>query len=146
MSSKILILNGPNLNMLGVRQPEIYGSETLADVEARCAVKAKALGLEADCRQSNSEGELVTWIQDARQNHAGIVINAGAYTHTSLALLDALKVSELPVMEVHISNVHQREEYRHFSYISQVAYGSVIGCGTYGYEMALDSMAQKLKS
>lgn len=146
MSSKILILNGPNLNMLGMRQPEIYGAETLADVDANCQERAKTLGLETDFRQSNSEGELVTWIQESRQNHNGIIINAGAYTHTSVAIMDALLVSELPVVEVHISNIHQREEFRHHSYISNVAYGIVVGFGTLGYEMALESLAQKLKS
>lgn len=146
MTSKVLILNGPNLNMLGLRQPEIYGAETLQDVDARCQARASALGLQADCRQSNSEGELVTWIQEARTNHNAIIINAGAYTHTSVAILDALLVSELPVVEVHISNIHQRDEFRHHSYISKVAYGSVVGFGTFGYEMALESVAQKLKS
>ena len=146
MSSKILILNGPNLNMLGLRQPDIYGAETLADVDIKCQARAKALGLETDFRQSNSEGELVTWIQESRQAHDGIIINAGAYTHTSVAIFDALLVSELPVVEVHISNIHQREEFRHHSYISKVAYGSVVGFGTLGYEMALESLAQKLKS
>ncbi len=146
MSSKILILNGPNLNMLGMRQPEIYGAETLADVNVNCQARAEKLGLEVDFRQSNSEGELVTWIQESRGNHSGIIINAGAYTHTSVAIMDALLVSELPVIEVHISNVHQREEFRHHSYISNVAYGIVVGFGTLGYEMALESLAQKLKS
>lgn len=146
MSSKILILNGPNLNMLGLRQPEIYGSETLDDVDANCKKRADKLDLTVDFRQSNSEGELVTWIQESRTKHDGIIINAGAYTHTSVAIMDALLVSELPVVEVHISNVHQREDFRHHSYISNVAYGIVVGFGTLGYEMALESLAQKLQS
>jgi len=146
MSSKILILNGPNLNMLGLRQPEIYGSETLEDVDKNCKERAEKLGLSIDFRQSNSEGELVTWIQESRTNHDGIVINAGAYTHTSVAIMDALLVSDLPIVEVHISNVHQREDFRHHSYISNVAYGIVVGFGTLGYEMALESLAQKLQS
>ncbi|NQV98145.1 MAG: type II 3-dehydroquinate dehydratase [Rhodospirillales bacterium] len=146
MRSKVLILNGPNLNMLGLRQPEIYGAETLKDVQANCLTRAQALGLETDFRQSNLEGELVTWIQESRTNHDAIIINAGAYTHTSVAIMDALLVSELPVVEVHISNIHQREEFRHQSYISKVAYGIVVGFGTLGYEMALESLAQKLKS
>ena len=146
MSSKILILNGPNLNMLGLRQPEIYGSETLEDVDKNCKERAEKLGLSIDFRQSNSEGELVTWIQESRTNHDGIVINAGAYTHTSVAIMDALLVSDLPIVEVHISNVHQREGFRHHSYISNVAYGIVVGFGTLGYEMALESLAQKLQS
>ncbi len=146
MSFEILILNGPNLNMLGLRQPEIYGAETLGEVADRCQTRADQLALEIDFRQSNSEGELVTWIQESRQNHDGIIINAGAYTHTSVAIMDALLVSELPVVEVHISNIHQRESFRHISYISNVAYGVVVGFGTFGYEMALESLAQKLTS
>lgn len=144
MSKNILILNGPNLNMLGLRQPEIYGAETLADVEARCQKKGAALDLNVDFRQSNSEGELVTWIQESRSAHDGIIINAAAYTHTSVAIMDALLVSELPVIEIHISNVHQREEFRHHSYVTNVAYGVLFGFGTFGYEMALDAINAKL--
>ena len=142
----ILILNGSNLNMLGVRQPEIYGRTTLADIEASCRERGAGLGLEIEFRQSNHEGELVTWIQQARDNADGIVINAGAYTHTSVAILDALKVAELPVIEVHISNIHAREEFRHHSYISAAATGIIVGLGPQGYLLALDALANILKS
>jgi len=146
MTAHILVLNGPNLNMLGLRQPEIYGAETLADVEVRCQKRAAALGLTVDFRQSNLEGELVTWIQEARQSHDAIIINAGAYTHTSVAIMDAILASERPTIELHVSNVHQREEFRHVSYISKVAFGVLFGFGTFGYEMALESLAQKLNT
>ncbi len=142
----ILVLNGSNLNMLGVRQPEIYGRTTLGDIEASCRERGAALGLEIEFRQSNHEGELVTWIQQARDNADGIVINAGAYTHTSVAILDALKVAELPVIEVHISNIHAREEFRHHSYISAAATGIIVGLGPHGYLLALDALANILKS
>lgn len=142
---KILILNGPNLNMLGVREPSIYGKETLADIEALCGETAARLGLAADCRQSNIEGELVTWIQQARGTAKGIVINAGAYTHTSVALLDALTLSELPVIEVHLSNIYKREAFRHKSYISPVARGVLCGFGSHGYVLALEGIARILK-
>ena len=144
MNRSILILNGPNLNMLGKRQPEIYGHETLADVERACIEKGKALGLEVECRQSNSQGELVTWIQEARETRAGLIINAGAYTHTSLAMLDAINAAEVPVVEIHISNIHQRESFRHHSYISLVAVGMICGFGTFGYQMALDAIANHI--
>ncbi|MGH7185812.1 MAG: type II 3-dehydroquinate dehydratase, partial [Pseudomonadota bacterium] len=114
---KILILNGPNLNLLGTREPEIYGTATLADVEAACRKQAKALGLAAECRQTNSEGELVGWIQEARGSMAGIVLNPGAFTHTSVAILDALLAVGLPVIEVHLSNTHKREDFRRHSYV-----------------------------
>lgn len=142
---KILVLNGPNLNMLGVREPSIYGRETLADVAKLCKKAAKAVGFEADVRQSNHEGELVTWIQEARGRMAGIVINAGAYTHTSVAILDALSLSELPVIEVHISNVYKREPFRHKSYISPVARAVLCGFGTHGYALAIEGLARILK-
>jgi 3-dehydroquinate dehydratase-2 len=142
---QILVLNGPNLNMLGVREPTIYGRETLADVESLCRETAGRLGLEADCRQSNIEGELVTWIQQARGKMAGIVINAGAYTHTSVALLDALTLSELPVIEVHLSNIYKREAFRHKSYISPVARGVLCGFGAHGYVLALEGLARMVK-
>ena len=144
MNRSILILNGPNLNMLGKRQPEIYGHETLADVERACIEKGKALGLEVECRQSNSQGELVTWIQEARETRAGLIINAGAYTHTSLAMMDAINAAEVPVVEIHISNIHQRESFRHHSYISLVAVGMICGFGTFGYQMALDAIANHI--
>lgn len=135
------MLNGPNLNMLGLRQPEIYGHTTLADVAREMRERAVTLGFELDFRQSNSEGELVTWIQQARGVMAGIVINAGAYTHTSVALLDALNAAEVPTIEVHISNIFKREPFRHHSYISLAAVGSIVGLGTNGYVLALDALA-----
>ena len=141
---KILLLNGPNLNLLGTREPEIYGSTTLADIESRCAGRAGALGLELECRQSNSEGALVDTIQDAQGRCRGIIINPGAYTHTSIAILDALAACGLPVIEVHLSNIHRREDFRHSSYVSKVAEGVICGFGPEGYEMALDAMARIL--
>lgn len=143
---KVLILNGPNLNMLGTRQPEVYGRETLADVETACRRHAKTLGLDADCRQSNSEGELVTWIQDARGSHAGIIVNPGAYSHTSVAIMDAFLAVGLPLIEVHLSNIHRREPFRHHSYVSKVADAVICGLGSQGYLMALDAMARRLKT
>lgn len=139
----IAVLNGPNLNLLGEREPAVYGRETLADVEARCTARADALGFEVDCRQSNHEGELVTMIQDLR-HAAGLVINPGAYTHTSVAIRDALTLVSGPVLEVHISNVHAREPFRHLSYISPVATGVIVGCGTLGYELALSVIAERV--
>ncbi len=141
---KVLILNGPNLNMLGTRQPEVYGAGTLADIEAACETRAKELGLTVACRQSNSEGELVGWIQTARDDAQAILINPGAYTHTSVAILDALLAAELPVVEVHLSNIHRREEFRHHSYISKAAQGVICGFGARGYLMALEALAAQL--
>jgi 3-dehydroquinate dehydratase-2 len=141
----ILILNGPNLNMLGLREPAIYGRDTLADIEAACARAAAGHGLAPDFRQSNSESELVGWIQGARQIQAGIIINAGAYTHTSIAILDALLATELPIVEVHLSNIFRREEFRHFSYISRAASGVICGFGLSGYILALDAMARLIR-
>lgn len=142
MAAKIFILNGPNLNLLGVRQPEIYGSETLADIEALCADRAAKLSLEIDFRQSNIEGELVGWIQEARDSAAGIIINAAAYTHTSIAILDALKAVDVPVIEVHLSNVFAREDFRHHSYVSLAATGVICGLGSAGYLLALEALAK----
>ncbi len=144
MTRTVLILNGPNLNLLGKREPEIYGAETLEDVAERCRSLAEDLGLSVDFRQSNLEGELVTWIQDAREETGGLIINAGAYTHTSVALLDALKAYDAPIIEVHISNIHQREEFRHKSFISQAADGMICGLGTIGYDLALQAIADRL--
>ncbi len=141
----ILIVNGPNLNMLGRRQPEVYGRETLADVEALCRAHAAPLGLEVEFRQSNHEGVLVDWIQGARDRCAGIVINAGAYTHTSVALLDALLAAEVPTVEVHLSNIHQREEFRHHSFVSKAARGMICGFGSHGYLLALDALARLIR-
>lgn len=137
----IYVLNGPNLNMLGLRQPEIYGHDSLADVERLCAAAASRLGLAISFRQSNLEGELVTWIQEARSKAAGIVLNAGAYTHTSVALLDALNAAEKPCVEVHLSNIHRRENFRHHSYISLAAKGMICGFGPKGYVLALEALA-----
>ncbi|MGB3148830.1 MAG: type II 3-dehydroquinate dehydratase [Paracoccaceae bacterium] len=140
----ILILNGPNLNMLGTREPEIYGSETLADVEALCTATAKAAGLEVACHQSNSEADLIGLIQSARRDNSAIVINAGAYTHTSVAIFDALQSFEGPVIEVHISNIHRRESFRHHSYISARADAVIVGAGTQGYSFAISRVARLL--
>ncbi|MEW1722821.1 type II 3-dehydroquinate dehydratase [Streptomyces sp. NPDC093109] len=145
-SARVLVLNGPNLNLLGRRQPEIYGTDTLADVEKLCAEAAAAHGLETDFRQSNHEGQLVDWIQEAREHHAAIVINPAAYTHTSVAVRDALAAcDELPIMEVHISNIHRREEFRHHSYVSPVADGVIAGCGIQGYALAVQRVAHLLE-
>ena len=141
MAATIHILNGPNLNLLGKREPEIYGSETLEDIERRCRKKASALGLDVEIRQTNLEGELVGWIQDAQGKSAGIIINAAAYTHTSVAVHDALKACGLPVIEVHLSNIYKREPFRHHSYVSPVANGVICGFGGQGYEFALEALA-----
>ena len=138
----VLVLNGPNLNMLGKRQPDIYGRETLADVEKACRAEATRLGLEVEFVQSNHEGVLVDHIQAAREKNSGIVINAGAYTHTSVALLDALNAAELPAIEVHISNIYRREAFRHHSYISAAAVGVIAGLGSQGYLLALQALAR----
>jgi 3-dehydroquinate dehydratase-2 len=144
MASKILVLNGPNLNLLGTREPDVYGKETLAGIEAKSLKCGKNLGLEVEFRQSNTEGELVDWAQQARGNTDLLIVNAGAYTHTSVALLDALKACDFPVIEVHLSNIYQREEFRQHSYISKVAVGTICGFGGYGYEMALEAAARIL--
>jgi len=141
----IFVLNGPNLNMLGLRQPEIYGQETLADVVAQLSGLAATLGLDIDCKQSNHEGQLVDWIQAARGAAAGIIINPGAYSHTSIAILDALNLFEGVVLEVHISNIHKREAFRHHSHVSGRAEGVIAGFGTEGYLLALRRMASVLK-
>ena len=144
MAKHVLVLNGPNLNMLGKREPGIYGAQILADVEAICRASGDEFGLSIDFRQSNHEGELVTWIQETLGTADGILINPGAYSHTSVAIYDALKAVALPVAEVHISNIHQREAFRHHSYVSAVAFGVICGFGTLGYRLALEAMAQKL--
>jgi 3-dehydroquinate dehydratase-2 len=142
MVKPIYVLNGPNLNMLGTREPAVYGSETLADLKVRCEAAAKAHGQTIDFRQSNSEGELVGWIQEARGAASGIVLNAGAYTHTSIAILDALQAAELPVVEVHLSNIFKREAFRHHSYVSPAANGVICGLGGKGYSLAIEAMAE----
>ena len=141
----IAVLNGPNINMLGLRQPHIYGRTTLDDVEMLCAEAAEQAGLAIDFRQTNGEGELVTWVQECRGRAAGIVINPAGYTTTSIALLDALLATELPVIEVHISNIHRREAFRQQSYVSMAAVGVICGLGVRGYAMALQAMADILE-
>jgi 3-dehydroquinate dehydratase-2 len=136
----VFVINGPNLNMLGLREPDVYGHETLAGLEERCRTKAKGLGLDISFRQSNLEGEIVTWIQDARSTASGLILNAGAYTHTSVAIHDALRIAELPLIEVHLTNIYKREPFRHHSYVSAVANGVLCGFGGHGYELALDAI------
>lgn len=142
MSRLVYVLNGPNLNLLGQREPHIYGSDTLADVERACHALALHLKLEIHFFQSNREYELIDWIHEARGRAGGLVINPAAFTHSSIALLDALNAFEPPVIEVHISNVHKREEFRHHSYVSRRADGVIVGCGVQGYELALLRLAK----
>lgn len=142
----VMVLNGPNLNLLGTREPELYGTDTLADIERLCTETAATLGLVVDCRQHNAEGALIDAVQEARTSHAAIVINAAGYSHTSISLMDALVACELPVVEVHLSNIHRREEFRRHSYISRVASGVIIGCGAQGYALALHRVAALLRT
>src|SRR4051794_30169123 len=146
MSRIVYVLNGPNLNLLGKRQPAIYGHETLADVEAECRKVGAELKLEIEFRQSNAEFQLIDWIHEARERAGGIVINPAAFTHTSVALLDALATCEFPIIEVHISNVHRREAFRHHSYVSTVASGVIAGFGTQGYPLGLQRLARLIES
>ncbi|HET7410504.1 MAG TPA: type II 3-dehydroquinate dehydratase [Paracoccaceae bacterium] len=139
MPKPIHILNGPNLNMLGVREPHLYGQDTLADIEKRCAARAEAAGRGLVFRQSNHEGEIVGWIQEARTQAAALIINPAAFTHTSVAIHDALKMLDCPVIEVHLSNIHAREDWRRHSYVSLVATAIIAGFGSFGYEMAVDA-------
>ncbi|WP_171129475.1 MULTISPECIES: type II 3-dehydroquinate dehydratase [unclassified Ruegeria] len=141
---KILVLNGPNLNLLGTRQPEVYGTTTLKMVEDMCAAHGQSLGQQVSHLQSNHEGVLIDAIHAARGVHDGIVLNAGAFTHTSVALMDAIASAEVPVVEVHLSNIHAREAFRHHSYIAPVAIGQICGFGALGYKMALDALAVHL--
>ncbi|WP_070091255.1 MULTISPECIES: type II 3-dehydroquinate dehydratase [Pseudomonas] len=145
MTPRILVINGPNLNLLGTREPDQYGRETLADLAQGCADCAQALDLQIEFRQTNHEGELIDWIHAARGRCAGILINPGAWTHTSVAIRDALVASELPVIEVHLSNVHKREPFRHVSFVSSIAEGVICGLGSHGYRLALAHFAQLFK-
>ena len=145
MPPRILVLNGPNLNLLGCREPTQYGQQTLADLASLCAASARELGLELEFRQTNHEGELLDWIHAARGRCHGIVINPAAWTHTSVAIRDALLAAELPVIEVHLSNVHKREPFRHMSFISGIAVGVICGLGSQGYAMALSYLRQTLQ-
>jgi len=142
----ILILNGPNLNLLGTREPEIYGRQTLAEVERDCHRRAAERGLSVEARQSNSEGQLVDWIQEARSGCAGLIVNPGAYSHSSIAMLDALIAVGLPAIEVHLSNIYRRESFRHHSYVSRGALGIICGFGAQGYLLAIDAMAHLLQT
>lgn len=142
MSDVLLVLNGPTLNMLGERDPEQYGRDTLADIEAAVRTRASNHGLDVDFRQSNYEGELISWIQEARGKVAGLVFNPAGYSHTSVAIADALDLLDAPIVEVHLSNIHKREPFRHHSYVSAVASGVIAGLGAHGYELAVDAVAR----
>ncbi len=145
MAKKIAVLNGPNLNLLGTREPDTYGTMSLSEIETLTTKQAESHGLSVDFRQSNVEGELVNWLQDAGKNCSGIILNAAAYTHTSIALHDAIAAIDTPVIEVHLSNVFAREEYRHHSFISDVAVGVICGFGANGYVLAVDAIASMLR-
>ena len=146
MTKPVFVLNGPNLNLLGTREPKIYGTTSLADVEAMCHQRAKALGLTVSFRQSNSEAQIIDWIHEGIRGSSGIIINPAAFTHTSVAILDALKNVKHPIIELHISNPHQREEFRHRSFVTLVATGLICGVGVNGYPLAVEAMAMLIKS
>jgi len=146
MAKPIYVLNGPNLNLLGSREPEVYGKDTLNDVKAKCEAKAKAFGFAIDFRQSNHEGELVAWIQEARTDAAGLIVNAGGFTHTSIAMLDALLACPIPSIEVHLSNIFTREPFRHRSYISKAVKGVICGFEANSYELAVEALAGLIAS
>ena len=146
MAKPIFILNGPNLNLLGSREPDVYGSTTLSDIEKLSANRAQSANLTIDFRQTNTEGELVDWIHEARDAASGIVINAGAFTHTSVALLDALLAVDIPIIEVHLSNLWKRESFRHTSYVSPAATGVICGLGAQGYVRAIDALIEIMKN
>ena len=141
----LLVLNGPNLNLLGTREPETYGTQTLDDVRALAEERAAEHGLTVDVRQSNHEGELIDWIQEARTGHCGVLINPGAYSHTSVAIRDALAAVDVPIVEVHISNIHRREEFRHHSYVSAVADAVIAGAGVDGYALGVEWLARRVQ-
>ena len=141
----VAVLNGPNMNMLGLRQPHLYGNATLDDVESLCAETAEELGLAIDFRQTNGEGELISWVQQCRGRAAGVIINPAGYTTSSIALMDALLAIELPVIEIHVTNIHRREEFRQHSYVSKAAVGVICGLGIRGYALALTAMADLLE-
>ena len=142
----IYVLNGPNLNLLGQREPHLYGSATLRDIETRLGARAAALGLAIDFRQSNHEGVLIDWVQEARGKASALIVNAGGLSHSSIALMDALRAADLPIIEVHLTNIYRREGFRHHSYVSHAATGIICGLGTKGYELALDALAERLQS
>ena len=142
--TSILVLNGPNLNLLGQRQPEVYGHTTLEMIETRCRAHGAARDFDVVCAQSNHEGAMIDHIHATRGTHAGMILNAGAYTHTSIALMDAISSAEIPTVEVHLSNIHARESFRHVSYIARVAIGQIAGFGPKGYELAIDALADHL--
>ncbi len=144
--SSLLLLNGPNLNLLGTRQPEIYGRETLSDIEAQCRAQAQKRGFDLICQQSNHEGRLIDAVQTAGQQHSGLIINPAALSHTSLALMDALLALDLPVVEVHLSNIHRREEFRHHSYVSRAVQAVICGLGARGYLLAIDAITHLLNN
>jgi 3-dehydroquinate dehydratase-2 len=146
MAKPIYVLNGPNLNLLGTREPHLYGSDTLDDLHARCRIRAASAGLEVEFRQSNHEGELIEWIQEARTEACALVINPAGYGHTSVALHDALRTLSAPIIECHLSNPHAREDFRHFSYVSLVAKGVITGLGPLGYELAIDAAAALVRA
>lgn len=142
----VYVLNGPNLNLLGQREPHLYGSTTLADIQARLQSRAAGLGLDIDFRQSNHEGELIDWVHEARQRASALIVNAAGLTHSSIPLLDALLAADLPIIEVHLTNIYRREPFRHHSYVSQAATGIICGLGAKGYELALDALAGRLQA
>jgi 3-dehydroquinate dehydratase-2 len=145
-TTTVLILNGPNLNMLGAREPDIYGTATLADIEAACRDHAARVGMDIDFRQSNSEAELIAWVQEVGDDIRGLIVNAGAYTHTSIALLDALRTVRQPIVEVHLSNIFRREAFRRHSYVAEAATGVICGFGVDGYLLALDAIDSEAKT